>query len=85
MSNQYLFILRLHAVQLIRMKFNSPPTEYLYDVEYHMDEPKKNEDSGLFSFHAEETNGIFRVFLEEGQFTKGNKIYLTVIIKGNSH
>ena len=64
------------------MKFNSPPTAYLYDVEYHMTEPRRKEDSGLFHFHVDEINGKFKAFLEEGQFTKGNRIYLTVIIKG---
>ena len=66
------------------MKFNSPPTEYLYDMEYHINEPIKTKDSGLFNFLVEESNGKFKAFLKEGQFTEGNKIFITVIVKGKS-
>ena len=64
------------------MKFNSPPTDTLCDVEYYMDEPEKTKDSGLFNFRMGKINETVRVFLEEGQFTDGNRIFFTVIING---
>ena len=47
-----------------------------------MDEPEKTKESGLFNFRVGRNNETIRVFLEEGQFTDGNRIFFTVIING---
>ena len=50
-----------------------------------MDEPEKTKESGLLNFRVRKINETFRVFLEEGQFTDGNRIFFTVTINGNNY
>ena len=72
----------LPAIEVIRMKFNSPPTEQLNDLEYHLTHPEKTDESGLLKFIVQQMADGFRIFLEEGQFVSGNALYVTVVLKG---
>ena len=72
----------LPAIEVIRMKFNSPPTEHLNDLEYHLKHPEKTDESGLLKFIAQQMADGFRIFLEEAQFISGNALFITVVLKG---
>ena len=74
---------RLAAIDVIRLKFNSAPTEHLNDLAYYMVEPEKTDESGLLVFVVRHTTDTFKIFLEEGQFTVGNKIYASIALKGD--
>ena len=67
---------------MIRLKFNSRPTEHLNDLAYHLVQPEKTDESGLLKFIVQQTTEELRIFLEEGQFSPGNILYLTVVLKG---
>ena len=64
------------------MKFGSPPTEHLHDLEYHLDHPEKTDESGLLIFHINQTQDKFKLFLQEGQFRAGNLLYITILFRG---
>ena len=72
----------LSAIEVIRMKFNSPPTEHLNDLEYHLTHPEKTDESGLLTFIVQQMADGFRIFLEEAQFISGNALFITVVLKG---
>ena len=64
------------------MKFSSPPTEHLHDLECHLDHPEKADESGLLIFHINQTQDKFKLFLQEGQFRAGNLLFITILLRG---
>ena len=70
------------AIEVIRMKFNTPPTEHLNDLEYHLTHREKTDESGLLKFIVQQMADGFRIFLEEAQFISGNALFITVVLKG---